>query len=122
MNILGPPIARALRSFAASLPLDSPPPLLVILHDELELNLGRLSIKQGTGRSARGHNGLKSLLGEQGMKEREMVRVGVGIGPRPAGRGAEEVSRFVLGRWRAGEEDQVAQLAAETWMGLARIS
>jgi peptidyl-tRNA hydrolase, PTH1 family len=61
---------------------------IVVVHDELELPFGVIKIK--TGGSAKGHNGLRSLivvLGEQFLR----LRIGIG---RPASK--EEVPDYVL--------------------------
>lgn len=70
---------------------------LVVLHDELEAPLGRLSVRKG-GSSARGHRGVRSCVEElrkRGVGDGEWVRVGVGVG-RCGGRGREEVSAWLL--------------------------
>lgn len=55
---------------------------LVIVHDELDLPLGRIKVKQGGGLA--GHNGLKSIKAH--VKTDEFARVRIGIG-KPPGRG-----------------------------------
>lgn len=92
-------------------PLDTVTPHLVVLHDELELPLGVAKISSGAGRSARGHNGLKSMLSMPGMKAVDFTRVGIGIGPRPQGRGSDEVARFVLKKMSREEQDEIGFLA-----------
>lgn len=62
---------------------------LVVIHDELDLPVGRLKIKQGGGTA--GHNGLKSI-GEH-LKDLSFTRLRIGIG-RPQGDG--DVARYVL--------------------------
>ncbi len=56
---------------------------LVVLHDELDLPLGEIRIKQGGGSS--GHNGLKDITRLVGN---EYLRIRLGIG-RPAIKGTE---------------------------------
>lgn len=110
MNLSGPPLAKAWRSFLASLPSDLDRRLarLVVLHDELESPLGRVKVK--TGGSVRGHKGLKSVLEQLGAKE--FVRVGVGIG-RPDSRKPEDVIRFVLRKISQEEMSAVSEAAGE---------
>jgi PTH1 family peptidyl-tRNA hydrolase len=54
---------------------------LVVVHDELDLPLGRLQVKSGGGIA--GHNGLRSLRDH--LHSTEFLRVRIGIG-RPPGR------------------------------------
>lgn len=61
---------------------------LLVVHDELELPLGKIKIKQGG--SARGHNGLRSLI--QGIGP-DFFRLAFGIG-RPEKK--EDVAEYVL--------------------------
>ena len=73
MNITGPPLQGLLREF--SLTADD----LILVHDDLDLDLGRLRIKQAGGHG--GHNGIKSVIDTIGTAQ--FVRVKIGIG-RPA--------------------------------------
>lgn len=58
-----------------------PPTQLVVVHDELDLDPGRIRLKFGGGDN--GHNGLKSIRSVLGTGEFYRVRVGIG---RPPGR------------------------------------
>jgi PTH1 family peptidyl-tRNA hydrolase len=61
---------------------------LVIVHDELDLEPGRLKIKVGGGLA--GHNGLKSIVAH--LKSDAFVRVRIGVGkPRHKDVGADHV-------------------------------
>ncbi len=63
---------------------------LVIVHDELDLPVGRLRVKVGGGLA--GNNGLRSIKAH--LKSDEFVRVRIGIGKPPsADRGADHVLR-----------------------------
>ena len=48
----------------------------LVVHDELEKSLGAVSLKMGG--SARGHNGLKSLIERWGTSEFPRIRFGIG--------------------------------------------
>jgi PTH1 family peptidyl-tRNA hydrolase len=52
---------------------------LVIVHDELDLEPGRLKVKHGGGLA--GHNGLKSIVAH--LKSDAFVRVRIGVGKPP---------------------------------------
>ena len=83
MNITGPPLKGLLREY--SLTTDD----LILVHDDLDLDLGRLRIKQAGGHG--GHNGIKSVSDAIGTSQ--FVRVKVGIG-RPAPR--QDSADYVL--------------------------
>ena len=55
---------------------------LVIVHDELDLPLGKLKVKVGGGLA--GHNGLRSIKAH--LKSDEFLRVRIGIGKPPGGK------------------------------------
>ena len=82
---------------------------LVVVHDELDLPLGRLQVKEGGGLA--GHNGLKSIRDH--LHTTDFVRVRIGIG-RPPGRqeGADHVLRRPS-RSQRDELDVVIQEAAD---------
>ena len=83
MNITGPPLKGLLREY--SLTVDD----LILVHDDLDLDLGRLRIKQAGGHG--GHNGIKSVIEAIGTPQ--FVRIKIGIG-RPASR--QDSSDYVL--------------------------
>ncbi len=53
---------------------------LIVIHDELDLAVGRLKLKQGGGLA--GHNGLKSITQHVGTTD--FVRLRMGVGKPPA--------------------------------------
>jgi PTH1 family peptidyl-tRNA hydrolase len=83
MNITGPPLKGLLREY--SLTADD----LILVHDDLDLDLGRLRIKQAGGHG--GHNGIKSVIDAIGTPQ--FVRIKIGIG-RPAPR--QDSADYVL--------------------------
>lgn len=62
---------------------------LVVVHDELDLEPGRLKLKSGGGLA--GHNGLRSIKAHLHSDEFSRVRIGVGKPPGGADRGADHV-------------------------------
>ena len=66
---------------------------LVIVHDELEKPLGDITLNVRQGASAKGHNGLKSIM--LSLRETPFVRIGVGIG-RPVSRDRNDVADYVM--------------------------
>jgi PTH1 family peptidyl-tRNA hydrolase len=73
MNVTGPPLKGLLREY--QLTSDD----LILVHDDLDLEPGRLRIKQSGGHG--GHNGIKSVIDALGTAQ--FVRIKIGIG-RPA--------------------------------------
>jgi PTH1 family peptidyl-tRNA hydrolase len=82
MNCSGQVVAPAARFF------DVPPDHLVVIHDELDLDFGRLKVKVGGGHG--GHNGLRSIFADLGTPEFVRVRLGIGR-PPPRMEGADYV-------------------------------
>jgi PTH1 family peptidyl-tRNA hydrolase len=85
MNESGRSVAPAVRFF--KLPLDS----LLVVHDEVDLEVGRLQARLGGGLA--GHNGLRSVSTHLGSAEFLRLRVGVG---RPERGDPRPVADFVL--------------------------
>lgn len=100
MNISGKPVRNAWMRFQAELtPAERERALLVVMHDELEKEMGKVKVKmQG---SHGGHNGVRSCIE---LIKGEFVRIGVGIG-RPESRGVKAVTTHVLGRVLAWERE-----------------
>lgn len=63
---------------------------LVVVHDELDLDVGRLKLKQGGGLA--GHNGLRSITQHVGTTDFVRLRIGVGK-PPPSQAGRDWVLR-----------------------------
>jgi len=85
MNVSGKSIAAARRFFKVE------PEALLIVHDDVDLEPGRLQARSGGGLA--GHNGLRSIAGLLGTQDFLRLRVGVG---RP-GRGERRpVADYVL--------------------------
>jgi PTH1 family peptidyl-tRNA hydrolase len=70
MNLSGSSVAAAVRFYKLE------PEQLLIVHDEIDLELGDVRAKRGGGLA--GHNGLKSLRDSLGTADFLRVRIGVG--------------------------------------------
>jgi PTH1 family peptidyl-tRNA hydrolase len=79
-------------------PLDA----LLVVHDEVDLDVGRIQARLGGGLA--GHNGLRSIAGRLGSQEFLRLRVGVG---RPGRGDPRDVADFVLSPF-APEDDAEA--------------
>ena len=121
MNISGPAVFRAWKAFLRDISVVDQDPHLVILHDELELRLGDYKLSTGAARSARGHNGLKNILGMPILKKSTFSRVGVGIGPRPECRDAAVVADFVMREMKPLELHAIRSMADRIWLDLENL-
>lgn len=100
MNVSGGPVASLSRNY------DIPVERVIVVHDDLDLDLGRLKLKRGGGEG--GHNGLRSV--SKSLSSKEYVRVRCGIG-RPQGR--QDPAEFVLTRFASREETEVELLVVD---------
>lgn len=80
---------------------------LVVVHDELDLEPGRMKIKVGGGLA--GHNGLRSIQSHLHSAEFARVRLGVGKPPGGPERGAD----WVLSKVRGKVGDELDVMVAE---------
>lgn len=110
MNLSGEAVGQAARFWKV------PAEEVVVAHDELDFELGRLQVKVGGGDG--GHNGLKSL--RQHLGSGEFVRVRVGIGRPPP---EWDPSDWVLAKFSPAEEsaleDSVAEAAQAALLAVA---
>lgn len=100
MNLSGRSIGAALRFF------DMNRNQLIVLHDDVDLPLGRIRVKEGGGHG--GHNGLKSIIGCVGGPEFIRVRLGVG---RPVG---DDMVDHVLSPFFSEEKQALAQILVKS--------
>ena len=80
---------------------------LVIAHDELDIEQGRLKLKLGGGLA--GHNGLRSI--DAHLHTRDFVRVRMGVGKPPGG--ADKGADWVLSKVRGSARDELDVMVAE---------
>ena len=85
MNESGRSVGAAVRFFKLE------PELLLVVHDEADLEPGRLQLRAGGGLA--GHNGLRSVA--QHLRTQEFLRLRVGVG-RPERGDPRPVADFVL--------------------------
>jgi len=77
---------------------------LMIVHDDLDLELGQVKIKKGS--SSAGHLGVESVINHLGTRDFYRVRLGIG---RPPGK--KDPSVFVLENFRKAEMETVEEVA-----------
>ncbi|WP_343602031.1 aminoacyl-tRNA hydrolase [Mycobacterium sp.] len=83
-----------------------PPADVVVIHDDLDLDFGRIRLKVGGGEG--GHNGLRSIAAALGTKDFARVRIGIG---RPPGR--KDPAAFVLEKFTAAERADVPTICEQ---------
>lgn len=114
MNRSGNAVGKVVKSKKAA-------EMLVVVHDDLDLPLGKLRIVFGRGSG--GHKGVESV--KRAIKTNEFVRVRVGIAKSlparraqagtPKGKvkkpiGEASVQKFVLGKWSTAEEKEIKKI------------
>lgn len=94
MNLSGDSVLQVVQQFGIK------PNDIVVVHDELDVNLGKVKYKLGGGDS--GHNGLKSITGKIGTNYHR-IRIGIGR-PRVLKEGVPDgdFSRFAVDKWVLG--------------------
>jgi PTH1 family peptidyl-tRNA hydrolase len=110
MNVSGKSIAAARRFFKTD------PEALLIVHDDVDLETGRLQARQGGGLA--GHNGLRSIAQALGTQDFLRLRIGVG---RPGRGDRRPVADYVLSEFDPDVDvEALVSLAAEAVESLAR--
>jgi PTH1 family peptidyl-tRNA hydrolase len=97
MNRSGPPVRQMADYFKI------PPRDILVIHDDIDLDFGRLKIKEKGGHG--GHKGIKSLVDALG--EDAFVRLRIGVGRPESGL---DVSDHVLGRFGSDEKRMLQQI------------
>lgn len=93
MNVCGPAIASAVKDFRVAVDTQ-----LLVAHDDLQREMGKVSPKQGG--SASGHNGVLSTIASLRTDSFQRLRIGIG---RPTN--ADYVAEYVLERFTPREYD-----------------
>ncbi|HEV7582432.1 MAG TPA: aminoacyl-tRNA hydrolase [Mycobacterium sp.] len=83
-----------------------PPADMIVIHDDLDLEFGRVRLKIGGGEG--GHNGLRSVVSALGTKDFQRVRIGIG---RPPGR--KDPAAFVLENFAANERPEIPAICEQ---------
>ncbi|CAO2649544.1 Nn.00g069290.m01.CDS01 [Neocucurbitaria sp. VM-36] len=122
MNVSGASVKKAynewLRGVKAQSGSSATEGRLVVVHDELESALGKVTVRDGAA-SAKGHNGLKSC--QQQLGGIKWWRVGVGIG-RPESRDPNVVSKYVLGKMSGSQRVALEKSAVAVYGALEQIA
>jgi len=111
MNLSGESVRLLVKRYGIDQPAK-----IIVAHDELDLNPGRIKLKSGG--STAGHNGLKSIV--QHLGEDDFVRVRMGVGKPPSsGAGKDWVLKKPSKSDRAAFDDSV-QLASDALESIIR--
>jgi PTH1 family peptidyl-tRNA hydrolase len=111
MNLSGQSVSRLVNKL--KLNLDD----LIVIHDDLDLPLGRIRIRQGGGSG--GHKGMESVIGELGSQDFIRIRIGIG---RPSENASEdEIIGFVLSDFTPEEEQIVKKAIARVSDAIIRL-
>jgi PTH1 family peptidyl-tRNA hydrolase len=110
MNVSGQSVGAAARFFKVE------PGLLLVVHDDVDLDPGRLQARLGGGLA--GHNGLRSIAEALGTQDFLRLRIGVG---RPARGDRRPVADYVLSPFEAEiDVDELVAHAADAVEVIAR--
>lgn len=93
MNASGGPVSAAARFFKVE------PDAVLVIHDEGDLDLGRLQVRKGGGLA--GHNGLRSIA--QHLKTQDFLRLRVGVG-RPERGDPRPLAGYVLSDFEPADD------------------
>jgi peptidyl-tRNA hydrolase, PTH1 family len=96
MNLSGQPVASLMGFYKV------PAADLIVIHDEMDLPLGRIKVQQGRGSG--GHNGIRDV---QRVAGNDYVRVRLGVGRPPP---QWDPAEYVLSAFSAEEEQVVSTM------------
>lgn len=99
---------RAVQAFASYFKID--PQDILIIHDELDMPLGKIKIRFGG--SGGGHNGVSDIIEKLGTDKFLRIRMGIGKEARRNGV-SNDTSDYVLGIFTANEKGKVASMVKQ---------
>lgn len=83
---------------------------LIIVHDDIDLPLGKIRISVGKGSA--GHKGIQSIINELGTKK--FIRFRLGIKPKTSNLKPKTLDKFVLQKFNKEEEKIVKEVIKKT--------
>jgi len=105
MNLSGRSVSLLVKKFNVS--LDN----LIVIHDDLDLPLGKIRIRQGG--SSGGHKGVGSIITELGSQNFIRIRVGIGRPVKNEGfteLSEDEIIAYVLSDFTRDEKQAITQV------------
>jgi len=100
MNASGYAVAKLTKHYTPD------PSRLFVVHDDIDLPLGKIKIKEGGGSA--GHRGIDSIAKE--LETHDFVRFRLGIGHLGPGSSDKEVERYVLSPFSRGEKSKARRM------------
>lgn len=116
MNKSGNAVAKYVKSQKAA-------ERLIVAYDDLDLPLGKLKISFDRGSG--GHKGIESII--RAVKTKKFTRIRIGVSPATASGkirkpdGGSAVNDFILGRFKAGESEELKSIFKKITHALAII-
>ena len=108
MNNSGQPV-KTLYSFYK-------PKELIIIHDDIDLPLGKIRISKNRGSA--GHKGVESIIKELGFKDFTRIRIGI----QPEKDVVQNVEKFVLQKFKKQEKELIESTIQEAISELKKLS
>lgn len=105
MNLSGMAVVQAANYYKIT------PEKIVVIHDDLDLDLGRIKMASGGGDG--GHKGIRSIVEQLGTRDFARLKIGIGRPPEPV-----PPEKFVLGRFNLDEIGVVEKKADIVLEGL----
>ena len=108
MNLSGQSVGLLINKFDIS--LDD----LIIIHDDLDLPLGKIRVRHGSGSG--GHKGIDSIISSLGSQDFSRLRVGIGRPVVPPGYtliSEDDIIAYVLSDFTAREKRIISQIIPE---------
>ena len=105
MNLSGQSVSLLVRKF--DIALDD----LIVIHDDLDLPLGKIRISRGSGSG--GHKGIDSIIYSLGSQDFSRLRVGIGRPVVPPGYtpiSEDDIIAYVLSDFTAEEKQIISQV------------
>jgi len=108
MNLSGAAVSQTAHYFKII------PENIIVLHDDLDIELGRLKIVSNGGDG--GHKGIRSIIEQLGSKDFARIKIGVG---RPSPPVLPE--KYVLGKFDIREREIIEQRMSDVYEGVRII-
>jgi PTH1 family peptidyl-tRNA hydrolase len=108
MNLSGMAVAQAVNFYKL------PPANIIVIHDDLDMEFGRLKIVSGGGDG--GHKGIRSIIEHLGTKNFPRIKIGIGRPPTPV-----PPDKYVLSTFNSEEKKMIEQKMSLVIEGL-RVS
>lgn len=96
MNLSGTAVVRAVHFYKLE------PANIIIIHDDLDMDFGRIKIVSGGGDG--GHKGIRSIIEQLGTKDFPRFKIGIGRPPSPV-----VPEKYVLGKFDSAEKEMIEQ-------------